>query len=194
MDSPRVSPAVAKSGDKIWIVGGYTKIPGNPMLSSTILYDLNRNRQVFLAAIRNLGQRKRKSLPKLLTNWILCRFFSGPALPFPRCNGSLIAYYDQLILLGGASFAGQGEIKSLSDVSHLVNGEWVTAGNLKTGPRHGHCALRIGKYVLLVGGVNSETMAPMDQVESFNVEKFRGSTKVAHLPLKLSGPSGVVVH
>ena len=43
MDGPRLGLAVAKYGDKIWLIGGLTKNPKVPLLKSVIVYHVNHN-------------------------------------------------------------------------------------------------------------------------------------------------------
>ena len=47
--------------------------------------------------------------------------------------------------------------------------------------------------MLLIGGVNSESMLPLSSVESFNVEKGTWSTKVKPMPKMLTGHAGIVL-
>ncbi|CAG7816632.1 unnamed protein product [Allacma fusca] len=161
---PCMSMAVSKFGNSIFVVGGVGKGAKLPIASEVFIYEPQNDTWT-------------RDIP----------------LEFGRCYAQLGSHYDQLYLVGGAGREGREDsTRSLKDVCVYEDGEWETVGVLKK-PRHGHTMVNIGKHFLIMGGVSSDTMEPLNTVEIYNTETNRSSSRIASMPHRLTGMTAIVI-
>ncbi|OXA62944.1 Beta-scruin [Folsomia candida] len=166
MDGPRVSMAVSVYEDRIWVAGGVSKNPSQPVLKSVLCYDTGTN------------------------SWT-----ASTSLPLPRAFSTLVVAHGKLFILGGAGPRNKKSKSQVSLPDVLVLDKtlerWRDVGVLNT-PRHGHAAVAIDHQIIVLGGVSSEHMGAINSVEIFDLSTSH-SQKGRSLYQNLSGMGAVSI-